>query len=232
MTRRQLAIASILLLAIAAIIFMPLRMIVSSDAMSARKVEGIIWDGSIRDLKVGRLPIGDVNARLHFLPLLLARAEISFSRGDAPFAPGLSGSIVRRFGGFSVDGVTATLPVADIFTPLPADNIQLQDFSVRFIAGQCADAGGSVRLTFASGVPGYELANGLLGTPRCASRQLLIPLVSQSAMERVDIRLAADGGYSAAISLAGDRSEQAQSLILAGFRPVAGGYRMVRRGRF
>lgn len=232
MTRRRIAISSILLLVIAAIIFMPLRMIVSGNAMSARKIEGIIWDGSIRDLKIGRLPIGDINARLHFLPLLLARAQISFSRGDAPFAPGIRGSITRRVGGFSIDGVTATLPVADMFAPLPTDNIQLQDFSARFIAGRCADAGGSARLTFASAVLGFEIANGLLGTPRCDSGQLLIPMLSQSAMERVDIRLSPDGSYSTAIFLEGDRSEQTSSLMLAGFRPVAGGYRMVRKGRF
>lgn len=232
MTRPRIAIASIVLLAIAAIIFMPLRTILTGEGMSARKVEGIIWDGSIRDLKVGRLPMGDVNARLHFWPLLLARAEISFSRGDAPFAPGVRGSITRRIGGFSINGVTATLPVADLFAPLPADNIELQDFSARFIAGRCAEAGGSARLTFASVVPGFELSNGLLATPRCDGGQLLIPLVSQSAMERVEIRLSSDGSYSTAVFLEGERGEQTASLILAGFRPVAGGYRLVRKGQF
>lgn len=232
MTRRQLFTASLLLLALAMIIFMPLRTIMGSESMSARKVEGIIWDGSIRDLKIGRLPIGDVNARLHFLPLLIARAEISFSRGDAPFAPGVSGSVTRRVGGFSVNALNASVPVADLFAPLPADTIELQDFSAEFIAGRCAEASGSARLMFASAVPGFELANGLLATPRCDRGQLFVPLVSQSAMERVDIRFSADGTYSTTIFLEGDRGAQTDALILAGFRPVAGGYRMARKGRF
>lgn len=232
MTRRQLLTGTLLLLAGAAIIFMPLRTILGSEGLSARKVEGIIWDGSIRDLKIGRMPIGDVNARLHFLPLLIARAEISFSRGDAPFAPGVSGSVTRRVGGFSVNQLNASVPVADLFAPLPADTIELRDFSARFIARRCAEASGSARLTFASAVPGFELANGLLATPRCDRGQLLIPLVSQSAMERVDIRISADGTYNTAIFLEGDRGAQTASLILAGFRPVAGGYRMARKGRF
>jgi len=232
MTRRQLVTASLFLLAVAAIIFMPLRIILGGEGMSARKVEGIIWDGSIRDLKIGRLPIGDVNARLHFLPLLIARAEISVSRGDAPFSPGVSGSVTRRVGGFSVNALNASVPVADLFAPLPAETIDLRDFSVRFIAGRCAEASGSARLTFASAVPGFELANGLLATPRCERGQLLIPLVSQSAMERVDIRLSADGTYRTAIFLEGDRGTQSAPLILAGFRPVAGGYRMAGKGRF
>lgn len=213
-------------------LFMPLRAIVGGDGLSARKVEGIVWDGSIRDLRVGQLPIGDVNARLHFLPLFLGRAQISLSRGDAPFAPGISGSIARRPGGFSIDGMKATLPVGALVAPLPAENIELQDFSVRFISGRCAEASGNVRLTLVNSLPGLDLSNGLLAKPRCDRGELLIPLLSQSAMEHVDIRISGDGAFTATIFLEGDRADQAGPLGLAGFRPVAGGYRMVRKGRF
>lgn len=231
MTRRRVAIGSALLMLVALIIFMPLRTIIAGEGISARKVEGIIWDGSIRDLRVGRVTLGDVNARVHFWPLLLARAEISLARGDAPFAPGIQGSVTKRLGGYSIDGLKATLPVAELFAPLPAENIELQDFSARFTAGRCADAGGNVRLTLTNSVPGLDLTNGLLAKPRCDRGQLLIPLLSQSAMEHVDIRISGDGAYSATIFLEGDRTEQAAPLALAGFRPVAGGYRMVRKGR-
>lgn len=232
MTRRRVFACSAILILIAAIIFMPLRAIVGGDGVSARKVEGIIWDGSMRDLRIGRLPIGDVNARLHLLPLLLGRAQISLSRGDAPFAPGINGSVTRRLGGVSVDNMKATLPVASLFAPLPAEHIELQDFSVRFTAGRCAEASGNVRLTLANTVPGLDLSNGLLAKPRCDRGQLLIPLLSQSAMEHVDIRVSGDGTYTATIFLEGDHTDQAVPLGVAGFRPVAGGYRMVRKGRF
>lgn len=232
MTRRRIFACSALLLVVVAGIFMPLRTIVGGEGVSARKVEGIIWDGSIRDLRIGKLPVGDVNARLNFLPLLLGRAQISLSRGDAPFAPGISGSVTRRLGGVSIDEMKATVPVAALFAPLPAENLELQDFSARFTAGRCAEVSGSVRLTLANTVPGLDLSNGLLAKPRCDRGQLLIALLSQSAMEHVDIRLSADGAYTATVFLEGDRAEQAGSLILAGFRPVSGGYRMVRKGRF
>lgn len=233
MTRRSAIIWCAVLFVLAAIIFMPLRTLVAGPGVSARTVNGIIWDGSIRDLRVGRIPVGDVNARLHFLPLILGRAQISFSRGDAPFAPGISGSVTRHLlGGMSVDNLKATLPVANLLSPLPAENLELQDFSARFVAGRCREASGNVRLTLANSLPGLDLSNGLLAKPRCDRGQLLIPLISQSAMERVDIRLSADGNYTATILLEGDRGEQAGPLGLAGFRPVAGGYRMVRKGRF
>jgi general secretion pathway protein N len=231
MSRNRLIIGSALLLLVAALIFMPLRAVIGGDGITARKVDGVIWDGSIRDLRVGQVPVGDVNARLHFLPLLLGRAQISMSRGDAPFAAGISGSVTRRFGGISVDGVKATLPVNAFFAPLPAENIELQDFSARFVSGRCAEAGGNVRLTLGSGLPGLELSNGLLAKPRCDRGQLLVPLLSQSAMEHVDIRISGDGNYTATIFLEGDRAAQAGALGVAGFRPVAGGYRMVRKGR-
>lgn len=229
--RRKIAIAA-LLLVIAAIVFMPLRAVLPGDGFSARKVDGIVWDGSIRDLRLGAMPLGDANARLHVLPLLLLRAQFSLSRGDAPYVPGLQGSVTRRLGGFSVEGVKATLPIGALVAPLPAENLELQDVSARFIAGRCADAGGNVRLTLSGGIPGIDVSNGLLGKPRCDRGQLLVPLRSQSAMEQVDIRFAADGGYEAVIFLEGDRTEQGAALALAGFRSVSGGYRMVRKGRF
>jgi general secretion pathway protein N len=232
MTRRAILASSALLFVIAAVIFMPLRAIIGGEGVSARKVDGIIWDGSIRDLRVGKLPIGDVNARLYVLPLLLGRAQIALSRGDAPFAPGISGSITHRFGGVSVDDMKATLPVASLFGPLPAENIELQGFSARFTAGRCAETSGNIRLTLANTIPGLDLSNGLLAKPRCDGGQLLIPLLSQSAMERADIRVSGDGAYTVTIFLEGDRTEQAVPLGLAGFRPVAGGYRIVRKGRF
>jgi general secretion pathway protein N len=232
MSRRSILIASTLMLVIAALLFMPLRTIVGGDGISVRRVDGIIWDGSIRDLRVGRLSVGDVNARLHFWPLWLGRAQISFFRGDAAFAPGITGSVTRRFGGASIDNVKATLPVASLFVPIPAENIELQDFSARFTAGRCVEASGNIRLTMANTLPGLDLTNGLLAKPRCDRGQLLIPLLSQSAMERIDIRVAGDGAYTATIFLEGDRTEQAAVLSLAGFRPVAGGYRLIRKGRF
>lgn len=230
--KRRFAIASVAALAVAAIIFMPLRTIVAGDGVTARKVDGIIWDGSIRDLRLGKLPVGDVNARLLFVPLFMGRAEILLSRGNAQFVPGISGSVSRGLNGVSVNNLSATLPVGTLFAPFPAENIQFEGVSARFAAGRCIEASGQVRLTLSDTMPGLNLQNGMLGQPRCDGAQLLLPLVSQSAMERADIRLSADGSYTVAVMLNGDRGDQAAVLNLAGFRAVAGGYRMVQKGRF
>ena len=229
---RRLVIASALLLILSAIIFMPLRTIVGGAGVTARKVDGIIWDGSIRDLRLGKLPIGDVNARLLVWPLFLGRAEIMLSRGNAPYQPGFTGTVLRGVGGMSVNNLNATLPVAALFTPFPAENIQFEGFSAKFAAGRCMQAGGQVRLIMSDTVPGLNLQNGMLGQPRCDGAELLLPLASQSAMERADIRLSPDGNYTVTVTLETDAAEQGAMLTLAGFRPVAGGYRFVQKGRF
>ncbi|WP_397591861.1 type II secretion system protein N [Sphingorhabdus sp.] len=230
--KRRFAIASVVTLAAAAILFMPLRTIIAGDGVTARKVDGIIWDGSIRDLRLGKLPVGDVNARLLFGPLFMGRAEILLSRGDAQFVPGITGSVSRSLNGVSVRNLYATLPVGALLAPFPAENIQFEGVSARFAGGRCMEASGQVRLTLSDTMPGLILQNGMLGQPRCDGAQLLLPLVSQSAMERADIRLSADGSYTVAVMLNGDRGDQAAVLNLAGFRAVAGGYRMVQKGRF
>ena len=229
---RRLVVASAVLLMLSVILFMPLRTIVGGEGVSARKVDGIIWDGSIRDLRLGKLPIGDVNARLLVGPLFLGRADILLSRGNAPYRPGFTGTVSRGFGGMSVNNLNATLPVAALFAPFPAENIQFEGFSAKFAAGRCMQAGGQVRLNMSETLPGLNLQNGMLGQPRCDGAGLLLPLVSQSAMERADIRLSADGSYTVTITLETDVAGQGTMLTLAGFRPVAGGYRFVQKGRF
>lgn len=230
--KRRIVIASVAALTVSMINFMPLRMIVGGEGVTARKVEGIVWDGSARDLRLGKIPVGDVNARLRFWPLFLGRAEMSISRGDAPFAPGISASVSRGIGGVSIKDLTATLPVGSLFAPFPAENIHFDGFSARFAAGRCIDAGGQVRLSLSDTVPGLDLQNGMLGKPRCDGARLLLPLISQSAMERADIQLSADGSYTVTVALDANRGDQPGLLNLAGFRPVAGGYRLVQKGRF
>ncbi len=229
---RRLIVASAVLLMLSAILFMPLRTIVGGEGISARKVDGIIWDGSIRDLRLGKLPIGDVNARLLVGPLFLGRAAILLSRGNAPYRPGFTGTVSRGFGSMSVNNLNATLPVAALFAPFPAENIQFEGFSAKFAAGRCMQAGGQVRLIISDSLPGINLQNGMLGQPRCDGAGLLLPLVSQSAMERADIRLSADGRYTVTVTLETEAVEQGTVLTLAGFRPGAGGYRLVQKGRF
>ncbi|MEP7348902.1 MAG: type II secretion system protein N [Sphingorhabdus sp.] len=228
---RRIWIAGAALLLLAIIAFIPLRVAVGGQAVSARKVDGIIWAGSVRDLRIASLAIGDVNAGLRFWPLLIGRATMDFERGDAAFSAGIRGSVTRRGGGYSINNLNAAFPLSQIFSPLPFENLALQDFSARFHYGRCVEASGSIRLSLGGSIPGIDVTNGLIGKPRCDRGDLLLPLISQSAMEHVDIRIKTDGSYNATVFLEGDRGEYAPMLGLSGFRSIAGGYRFARKGR-
>ena len=51
-------------------------------------------------------------------------------------------------------------------------------------------------------------------------------------MERVELRIAADGRYRATVQLQQPSAEIAPLLTLAGFAPIAGGFRKSGKGRF
>ena len=76
------------------------------------------------------------------------------------------------------------------------------------------------------------LANGLTGVPRCDGEALLLPLAGRSGLERIDIRLFADGRYRAELRVAAGDPAMGQRLAAAGLQPVAGGYGLRFDGHF
>jgi hypothetical protein len=86
------------------IALLPLRVAVglaAPDNVTARSIEGSMWDGRIGDLRVGPLPLGTLDAGMNPLALLMGRAEFDLRRdGAAPFAAvaSTSGNDVRLSG--------------------------------------------------------------------------------------------------------------------------------------
>jgi general secretion pathway protein N len=81
-----------------------------------------------------------------------------------------------------------------------------------------------VRATFAGDVGGLSLAQGLSGVARCESGLLLLPLVSQSAMERLNLRIAGDGSYKAELIVRSTDPVLAAKLAASGFASTQAGY--------
>ena len=72
----------------------------------------------------------------------------------------------------------------------------------------------------------------MMGRIRCQNGMLLVPLASESAMEKLDLRIAGDGQYRATAYLQQPAAELTPLLSLAGFTPVPGGFRKVGKGQF
>jgi hypothetical protein len=61
---------------------------------------------------------------------------------------------------------------------------------------------------------------------------MLLPLTSGSGMERLELRVSADGRYRASLQLQQPAAEAAPLLSMAGFASIAGGFRKTGKGRF
>jgi general secretion pathway protein N len=232
----SLAALVIFIFAFAAL--MPLRfaaaaLVPDNAALTAKSVDGSIWDGNLTDLGIGAFSFGDVQTRLGFLPLFAGKAQLHFRRGGAPGNPEFTGSITKGLSGVSVNHLTGTASYVSSSNLLPISSAEFQDFSARFANGKCRSANGSVRLLLKTGaIPGINTEGGFLGNAQCKAGALSLPMVSQSAMERIDLSIRADGSYSLSIKLSDVEPQSAVLLSSAGFQPVAGGYVHIINDRF
>jgi general secretion pathway protein N len=198
--------------------------------LTARAATGSVWLGALQEAQVGPVPLGDVKARLNFFPLFLGRARLTLAGADE--ATGLEGAVTVSRHSFGFDDVSARLRVGALFSPLAVSMLDFDDVSAGFTSGRCTRGEGSVRAAVSGQVAGISLASGLAGQARCAGDALLIPLASQSGMERLDIRLSGDGRYRLELLVRpGDEAVRGR-LIAAGFRPAGQGYGMQVDGAF
>jgi general secretion pathway protein N len=221
--RRRLVFFAVAL-PIALIVFLPLRLAagwfgLGERGLAAREATGRLWSGAFAEAELGPVPIGDLRAGLDVLPLLLGRARLSLAGEDAA---AVRGAVTVSRGAFGVDDVTGQLRAGALLAPLPVAAFDLDDISVRFIDGQCSRAEGNVRLTLAGEVAGIGLPSGLTGAASCADGAVAIPFVSQSGMERLELRLSPDGRTRADISIRPTDDAARARLTAAGFRDQGG----------
>jgi len=195
--RRSLLIAAFALSLLATL---PLRLALDvfgldDRGVTAREVRGSVWVGRLTEARMGAMPLGDLIARLSPVQLFVGRARIDVDGSDMKGALGVTRN------SFGLDDVTAKLQAGTSFAPLPISSIDLGDLSVRFGDGQCQSAEGRVRANLEGAIGGVSLGGGLTGSARCESGALLLPLVGESGMEQVILKLRQDGRYTADVSV-------------------------------
>jgi general secretion pathway protein N len=186
--------------AFALVALLPLRLAadwfgLADRGFAARAATGSVWLGAFREAQFGPVPVGDVTARLNGLPLLIGRARVSLSReGDSD---PLHGAVTLSRHGFGIDDATGRVPAGALFAPLPVVGLELDDVSFGFANGQCARAEGNVRAAVAGEINGVALPSGFSGAISCAGDAVALPLASQTGIERLVLRLYADGRHRA-----------------------------------
>ncbi len=221
---------------IALVALIPLRLALGwlsldQKGLSARKADGSIWLGSLTESRMGDAPLGDLSAQLSPIQLLVGRARVDIANREGG-AGRIAGGLGVTRNSFGVDDLTAAIPVASVFAPLPIETLDLSDVSVRFEDGQCARADGQVKAALSGEIAGINLAQGLTGNARCEGGALLLPLQGQSGMERLALKLFEDGRYELDLSVRPSDPALGQRLAASGFRQTAQGYAFKMQGRF
>ncbi|PZU07877.1 MAG: type II secretion system protein N [Sphingobium sp.] len=225
----RIALVATLLLGLAA--FLPLRLALGLAGLerlgvAAREVRGTIWSGRIDQLMLGRMPLGTVRAGVSPLALLTGRVRLDIARTKG-LPDDVRGALTVGFGRIGIDDVTGVVPLGRTFAPLPVSSLMLEDVSGYFAQDRCGHAEGRVRARMAGKFPGLNLSQGLSGVVTCDGDALLLPLVSQSGLERIDLRLWRSGRYVAEMRVETADATLAAALEQAGFAQ-AGATRLLK----
>lgn len=230
---RSLFFAVALLIALVALL--PLRLALGwlgldERGFAAREARGSVWLGRLAEAQVGSVALGDLDARLAPLPLAIGRARVELGRDEEsnPFRG--AATVSRRTIG--IDDMTARIDLGPAFAPLPVALADLSQVSVRFEDGVCQRAEGLVKASVAGDVAGLALGGGLSGNARCEGGALLLPLVSQTGMEALRVRIAQDGTYEVELSVRPSDDAVRDRLTASGFRLGANGYVLSATGSF
>lgn len=232
--RRTLFLA---LFAIAFLLFLPMRLALGwagldSQGFSAREVTGSLWSGRLVEARFGDVVLGDLDAGLSPLALLIGRARIALEGQAADPAQRLSGIVELARNRAAVIDADGPLPAGTAFAPLPVTGLDLDDVSVTFVDGACQGADGRIRAALAGSYLGQPLPASVSGTARCDGGALLLPLQSPGGVEGVALRLWPDGRYRAEMTLVPSDPVLAQRLDAAGFVANGAARMMAIEGRF
>jgi len=184
--------------------------------LSARRSAGDVWTGRLADARFGPVALGNANIGLKPLPLLTGAAELGIDTAVG-FGRLLSSGNTR-----GVRNATAKLPLAAALAPLPVESIELAESSIVFRGAECVEGIGRVRATFSGSLAGLSLAQGMSGTARCERGELLLPLVSQTGLEKLTVRMKGSGRWTAVLTVQGNDPALVAKLAVAGFTNAGG----------
>ncbi|AEG48959.1 type II secretion system protein N [Sphingobium chlorophenolicum L-1] len=218
---RRTRMALILLFALGFILFLPMRIALGMAGLerlgvAAREVQGTVWSGGIDQLMLGTTSLGSVHAGLSPWSLPVGRARFDIWRRNGA-ADDLSGALTIGLGRIGIDDVTGAVPLGRTFAPLPASSVAMEDVSAYFSGDRCGHAEGLVRAQMAGQFPGLNLSQGLSGAAICDGEALLLPLVSQSGLEKINLRIWRSGRYVAEMRVETADATLGEALAKAGF---------------
>lgn len=194
--------------------------------LGARAVTGSLWSGALTEARFRGVALGDLDAGLSLLPLLVGEARMRLE------GPAWRGTLIQAGSTVGVTGLSGRLGPEALAAELPVNGIEFESADIRFRDGVCAQAAGAVRLEPRATAPAMASLGQLSGTLRCDGQAVLAPLVSGSGRERVDLRLFGDGRYSLSLVVKADDPATAAALSANGFVATTDGLTLTTEGSF
>jgi len=228
--RTKLLLAALFVIALLALL--PLRVVVAKvPGLTARSVDGPAWSGTIRDLRAGPLPLGDVDAGLLPLPLLIGRPEVWITRHGTAAAP-FTAHAAGGDGWLRLSRVNGTVPLADGMAGLPVASAGFTDFALRIEGGKCMEAKGAASITLAPLSVLLPDPITVSGQARCDRGVLVVPMQGAGGMEHLTLRVQGSGAWTADLALSGLPVEVSGPLVDMGFTARPGGIGFRASGQF
>ncbi|MGY1457111.1 type II secretion system protein N [Luteimonas sp. A534] len=195
------------------------------SGLSAIRVEGSLWRGTLRQAQWRGAALGDLRMGLSPLPLLAGRQKLWLHGPDARLA--LQGGRASGIG--DAHGVVPLPPLAGLALRASLDGARML-----FDGDGCSSAGGRVRIEVS--LPGDALPPVILaGTPACDGRSGTLALLSEDTggplVLEATFTLDADGSYGLQTLARSDDPGIRAVLLAAGFQAAPGGLSRVDAGR-
>lgn len=217
-------------LALAMIAFWPLRagMAAANTAslgLSARDVSGTIWSGRLEDAALGAQPLGDLRARVFFLPLLAGETRLALT-GEGAF----QGLFIRRGETMAVRGLDIRAPISAVGLA-GAGTATLSQAAFVFDGAACETASGRARI---EGLAGTGWTAPMLEGPLvCEDGRLVARLAGQDASVDLSANLAFERTGRWTLDLVARPADPLISAALSaqGFQPGPDGLTYSTTGR-
>lgn len=223
MRRRVLWLA---LAAVALLVLLPLRLLIEvaplPDGLGVRRVSGPVWAGRLAETRWHGAALGDLDASLAPLPLLVGRIRLQLSGDES------DGALTAWPGGRGIDDFTGTVPADALFEGVPVTSLTLSEATVHFDDGRCSHAEGRVSIALAP--LASQQPAPLAGTLRCEAGALLASLTGATGLERLELRVRGNGSWQARLTIG--RGGDGAALAGMGFAPSGSGVVLERSGRF
>lgn len=200
----------------------PLRIIhgAQPSPLSMLEARGTPWSGTLRGVRWGDAPLGDV--RLQLQPLALLRGQLRMHLASSDWsATGVRG---LRHG---IAGASGELPLPELLpSGIASVRLQAADATALFDASRCRQASGQLRLEITPADTSLA-ASTLTGQPVCDGDALVVDLAASaepSASSSARLQLEADGRYQLVLRTTTSTPAHTLALQLAGFDDTADGH--------